>query len=217
MITIEQKNFPRGLLYVDDVPEHLYGLGDPFLLYKNTITLVGSRKPTPRGLSQTRKIVEKCVARDIVIVSGFAKGIDEEAHRAAFDYGGTSIAILGTGLESPYPRGRDTLRCRMEEQGLLLTEFPAHFGPKPHHFPKRNRLLAALSPIIIIVESTIKSGTMITAREALKQGKDLWVVPGSPEDPLSIGPNYLIFQGANPLYHYDLIDHWEEQLWQKIW
>jgi DNA processing protein len=105
----------------------------------------------------------------------------------------------------------------MEKEGLLLTEYPKNVGPKPHHFPRRNRLLAALSPITIIVEAEIKSGTMITAKEAIRQGKDLWVVPGSPEDPLSIGPNYLIFQGANPLYHYELIDHWEEELWQKIW
>ncbi|NLY35716.1 MAG: DNA-protecting protein DprA [Tissierellia bacterium] len=214
---IKPDNYPRGLLYIDKVPELLYALGDTGLLYKNSVTIVGSRKPTDRGLLQTQKIVEKLVRRDIVVVSGFAKGIDEQAHRAAFDFGGTSIAVLGTGLDSLYPRGRDLLRWKMEKEGLLLTEYPKNVGPKPHHFPRRNRLLAALSPITIIVEAEIKSGTMITAKEAIRQGKDLWVVPGSPEDPLSIGPNYLIFQGANPLYHYELIDHWEEELWQKIW
>lgn len=214
---IKQENYPPGLLCIDKIPKFLYGLGDADLLYRKCVTIVGSRKPTSRGLSQTRKIVEKLVARDIVIVSGFAKGIDEQAHKAAFDFGGKSIAVLGTGLDSLYPRGRDLLRWKMEKEGLLLTEYPAGSGPKPHHFPKRNRLLAALSPITIVVEAAIKSGSMITAREALEQGKDLWVVPGSPEAPLSIGPNYLIFQGANPLYHYDLIDQWEEELWQKIW
>ncbi|HZK10721.1 MAG TPA: DNA-processing protein DprA [Clostridia bacterium] len=214
---IEQEKFPRGLLFLHELPKLLYAQGNLDLLEKKCVTIVGSRKATKRGLAQTRKIVEKLVARDIVIVSGFAKGIDEMAHKSAFEFGGKSIAILGTGLNSLYPRGRDLLRWRMEEEGLLLSEYPTNVGPRPHHFPRRNRLLAALSPITIIVEAEIKSGTMITAKEALGQGKDLWVVPGSPEDPLSLGPNYLIFQGANPLYHYDLIDHWEEELWQKIW
>lgn len=212
-----RKDFPLSMERMEEIPDFLYFQGKKQLLYRKTVTVVGSRHPSPQGKRITRKIVEKCVARDIVVVSGFARGIDETAHQAAFDYGGTSIAVLGAGLDHPYPRGRDLLRWRMEEEGLLLTEYPADVGPRPEHFPRRNRILAALSPVVIVVEAKIQSGTMTTAKEAIKQHKDLWVVPGRPEDPLSLGPNYLIFQGANPLYHLDLIDQWEEELWQKIW
>ncbi len=214
---INNKDLPPRLRSIEDSPELLYYMGDRNLLWSRTVTIVGSRRASPRGIHQTRKIVEKLVSRDIVIVSGFARGIDEAAHRAALEMGGRTIAVLGTGLGSSYPRGRDWLRLEMEKRGLLLTEYPGNLGPKPFHFPRRNRLLAGLSPIVIVVESTIKSGTIITANEAIKQGRDLWVVPGSPESPLSLGPNYLIFQGANPLYHYDLIEHWEDEIWQKIW
>ena len=211
------RDLPPRLKTIDNSPPLLYYMGDTSLMWEKTVTIVGSRKPSARGIYQTRKIVEKLLARDIVVVSGFARGIDEAAHRAALELGGRTIAVLGTGLNNPYPRGRDWIRQETEKRGLLLTEYRGDVGPKPHHFPRRNRLLAALSPLVIVVEATIKSGTMITAKEAIKQGRDLWVVPGSPESPLSLGPNYLIFQGANPLYHYDLIDYWEEEIWQKIW
>ena len=214
---IKRKDFPLAMERMEEVPDFLYYLGNPELIYRKTVTIVGTRRATPHGRRLTRKIVEKLVAHDIVVVSGFAKGIDETAHKAAFDYGGTSIAVLGAGLKSLYPRGRDLLRWKMEEEGLLLSEYPHTVEPRPYHFPRRNRILAALSPIVIVVEATIASGTMTTAKEAIKQAKDLWVVPGRPEDPLSLGPNYLLFQGANPLYHVDLIDQWEEELWQKIW
>lgn len=214
---IYKKDLPLRLHNIDQAPEFLYYMGDLSLLEKKTVTIVGSRRPTARGRFQTRKIVEKLISHDIVIVSGFARGIDEEAHRAALELGGTTIAVLGAGLKSSYPRGRDWLRYKTEKRGLLLTEYSADVEPRPHHFPRRNRLLAGLSPIVIVVESTIRSGTMLTAKEAIKQNRDLWVVPGPPESKLSLGPNYLIFQGASPLYHYDLIDHWEDEIWQRIW
>lgn len=214
---IKRKDYPFSLERMDEVPEYLYYQGKRNLLYRKTVTIVGTRRPSAYGISVTRKIVEKLVARDIVVVSGFAKGIDETAHRAAFEYGGTSIAVLGTGLRSLYPRGRDLLRWRMEEEGLLLTEYPPDVEARPYHFPRRNRLLAALSPLVLVVECSIASGTMTTAKEAIKQAKDLWVVPGRIGDEYALGPNYLLFQGANPLYHVDLIDQWEDELWQRIW
>ncbi|NLY73476.1 MAG: DNA-protecting protein DprA [Tissierellia bacterium] len=214
---IYRKDFPLRLQNIEEVPEFLYYIGDRSLLNKKTVTIVGTRRPTARGRHQTRKIVEKLISRDIVVVSGFAKGIDEEAHRAALELGGTTIAVLGAGLDSTYPRGRDWLRRETEKRGLILSEYERDQEPRPWHFPKRNRLLSGLSPITIVVEATIESGTMITARQALSQNRNLWVVPGPPESEMSLGPNYLIFQGANPLYHYDLIDHWEEDIWQRIW
>lgn len=203
-MTILCERFPEGLKSLKDPVDTLYAQGNAHLLRKRAVCIVGTRRPTTYGLIQCRNIVEKLKSRDIVIVSGFALGIDACAHQAALELGISSIAVLGCSLETDYPKAHRKLRQAMLQAGhLFLTEYPRGSGVRPENFPKRNRILAAMSEDVIIVQCSIRSGTMNTAAHAMSLGKNLWVVPGNIDEPMSRGPNWLIFQGANPLYDLD--------------
>ncbi len=203
---IDKKLLPSCLQDMQNPPNGLYYKGNVDLLNKRKITIVGTRRPTSYGVSITKKIVAKYKLSDIVIVSGFANGIDFNAHMAALDNNIPTIAIIGCGIDVMYPKNKK-LRERLDNKNsLILSEYDYGVTPKPYHFPLRNRLLAAISDDIIVVECSIKSGTMITAKHAIEMGKELWVVPGRIDNPMSMGPNYLIFQGANPIYTLDLIN-----------
>lgn len=205
MNVLKKENYPKQLLTIDKVPDMLYYSGDINLVYHPIICIVGTRKPSHYGRAQTKRIVKVLAEEGYVILSGFANGIDQCAHQAAIDVGAKTIAILGAGIDVNYPAGAKDLRKQMENKHLFLSEYPDKTPPKPWHFPKRNRLLSAFSESLIVIECTIKSGTMITAKYAIEQGKDLWVLPGNITSAMSAGPNYLIFQGANPIYDIELL------------
>jgi DNA processing protein len=135
----------------------------------------------------------------ITVVSGLARGIDTEAHNAALDLEGRTIAVLGCGLDVDYPRGSAVLRQRISENGALVTEFDKGVPPLPGHFPSRNRIISGLALAVVVVQAGLKSGSLITARWALDQGREVFAVPGRANDPLSEGPIALIRDGAAPV------------------
>lgn len=182
----------------------LYYDGRPEVLLRPAVTIIGSRQPTSYGLSVTQQLVEKLIQHDIVIISGFALGIDVCAHKAALKGGGRTIAILGSGLDVNYPRAHNYLKSAIVRDGLLLSEYPQGTSPKPQHFPKRNRLLAALANEVIVIECKPRSGSMITVDYAIDLGKPVSAIPGPITSELSAGPNRLIHDGANPIIDLDL-------------
>jgi DNA processing protein len=193
--------YPAGLNDLSEPVEALYAQGNVELLHKKGVCIVGTRNPTAYGRRQCTMIVEKLRSHDIVIVSGFALGVDACAHEAAIKHGIPSIAVLGSSLESDYPKRNRELRARMLAAGhLFITEFAPGSAVRPENFPRRNRILAALCEDVIIIQSSVRSGTMNTASHALTLGRNLWVLPGNIDEPMSRGPNWLIFQGASPLY-----------------
>lgn len=202
MIEVLIERYPKAFSALTDPPQQLYAQGNLELLRKKAVCIVGARKPTDYGRRMCRKIIEKLKVRDIVVLSGFALGIDGCAHQAALELEIPSIAILGAPLEADYPAAHRQLREEMLRRGhLFLSEYEKGSGIRPANFPRRNRLLAALSEDVIIIQCSIRSGTMNTAAHAMNLGKNVWAVPGNLEEPMSQGPNWLIFQGANPLFN----------------
>lgn len=195
--------FPLAFFELCPVPLFLYYEGDRELLGQPSVCIVGTRTPDAYGEQLTRLIVEKLVSHDIVIVSGFAIGIDRIAHEQALACGGNTIAVLGCGLDYDYPKSHRYLRKPLLEQGLMLSEYPPGTAPRAHHFPKRNRLMAAISEDTLIIQCLKRSGTMITARHAMELGREVWAIPGPIDNLLSQGTNQLIFEGANPLIDID--------------
>jgi DNA processing protein len=186
-------------------PELLRCTGDaPLLLYvqgrlesgRDALAFVGSRAPTPYGRRMTRQLVRDAAAR-LVIVSGLARGIDTEAHRAALDARGATWAVLGSGLARLYPpENADLARQIVAGGGCIMSEFTLDAGPLPGHFPRRNRIVAGLCWATVVVEGRDKSGSLITARLAAAQGREVFAVPGPADSPLSEAPLRLISQGA---------------------
>lgn len=192
--------YPKNLLDLYDPPLILYGKGDLSLL-KNPrkIAIIGSRNATEYTKIALEYIVPPLVEKDFVIVSGLARGADYFAHEACINYNGKTIAVLGHGFFTMYPKENEKLADKIAQNHLLLTEYPPYVGVKKWHFPQRNRIISGLSSGVIITESTLKSGTLITAEFALDQGKDVFVVPGPIHSPLSKGTNYLMQEGAIPV------------------
>ncbi len=158
------------------------------------VALVGTRSPTPYGEAQARRFAGTLAERGAVIVSGLARGIDQAAHRAALDAGGATIAVLGSGLDRAWPAGALTERIRTD--GLLLTEYPPGTEPRRHHFPLRNRLISGLCEAVIVVEAAFASGSLITARWAIDQGRAVFAVPGRVDHPMARGCHRLLREGA---------------------
>jgi DNA processing protein len=161
-----------------------------------SIAVVGSRQSTTYGLSATRQLAGDLAAAGIVIVSGFARGIDTAAHTAALDAGGQTLAIWGSGPDIVYPRENDKLVERVAANGGILTEFPFGTPPEPQNFPVRNRLIAGMSSGVLVTQAQSRSGALLTAQHALEQGKDVYAVPGDIGRPQFVGANELIKSGA---------------------
>lgn len=188
-----------------EYPERLAELPDPplGLYYQGTfspnaclIAMVGSRTATAYGCELAYQIAQKLALNGVGIVSGLAAGIDGAGHRGCLDGSGYTIGVLGSGLETVYPKEHYKLYERIRRQGCLLSEYPPDLAPRPPLFPRRNRIISGLAQFVLVVEAREKSGSLITADLALEQGRDVGAVPGRPCDPVSTGCNQLIQQGA---------------------
>ena len=198
-ITIFDEDYPKSLRRLRFPPWVLYYRGDLSLLKYPSITIVGSRKMNGYGKKMT-ELSASILADRFVLVSGLAKGVDAIVHRTAMGKKGKTIGVIGCGLNIRYPRENEYLYRRMEKEQLILSEYPSTTGVKKHHFPWRNRILAALSEGVIVTQAALKSGTMLTVNEALNLGKEVWCFPYLFNDPEDMGCNLLISQGANILY-----------------
>jgi len=191
-----EPGWPARLECLADAPDVLFVLGRRELLAERGVGIVGAREATREGAALTARLAARCAEEGWTIVSGLARGIDAAAHRAALDVEGDTIAVLGCGPEIAYPPENAPLRERILRDGLLVSEFAPGARPVAGNFPRRNRVLAALSDAVVVVESRLRSGALVTARYALDQGKDLYAVPGWPTAPGSAGPLQLLRQGA---------------------
>jgi DNA processing protein len=210
MLTLGDPLYPRALLALDDPPLVLYATGAPSVLSSlaskeiaNDIAIVGSRNPTPQGEANARSFAKSFASTGIHVVSGLALGVDGAAHSGALDaYDeapeacGSTIAIVGTGLDRIYPKKHYELAHRIAACGLIISEFPIGTPPLAANFPRRNRIISALTQGTLVVEAAVKSGSLITARLAAEQGKDVFAIPGSIHSTLSKGCHLLIKQGA---------------------
>jgi DNA processing protein len=200
IVVLSDAAYPESLLNIEDPPLMLYLMGQPVQHWPDAIAVVGSRNPTPQGLVNARKFAECFVQSGFAVVSGLALGVDAAAHEGALDGARAgqfpTIAVVGTGLDQVYPSRNLPLSHRIVEHGLLVSEYPIGTPPLAANFPKRNRIIAALSRGTVVVEAALKSGSLITAGQALEQGKDVFAIPGSIHSPQSRGCHALLKQGA---------------------
>lgn len=191
--------YPKSLLDLRNPPEKLYLIGD-YRVLQNGLSIIGARKATPYGLSCAELFGREAALHEIVVVSGGALGCDSSAHRGALKAGGKTVVVLGGGCDQPYPAGNRTLFQEVVDSGgALISEYPWDFRAKPYCFRMRNRLIAALSKAVLIVEAGLPSGTFSTADEALAINREVLVVPGSIMSESSAGSNQLLYQGATPI------------------
>jgi DNA processing protein len=191
--------YPPRLRHLADPPPLLFLRGDPALLVTTGVAIVGSRRATARGRSVARKLGAAVAREGVPVVSGMALGVDGEAHRGALDVSGPTIAVLGRGADAPYPPAHRGLFRDILREGLAVSEFPPGTPALPHHFPRRNRILAALARAVVVVEAGEKSGALITVEHALDLGLDVFAVPGPIDLPACRGSNGLLADGAQPL------------------
>ena len=201
LLTCHDLEYPRRLKEIHDYPYLLYVKGEVSLLNRPCVSIVGTRKSTSYGIQVTELLSQILVANDVVIASGAARGIDAMAHQASVKYGGQTIVVLGTGLDRMYPAEHRRWLQNMTDnnQAVMISELPYDTELMPHHFPRRNRIIAGLSAVTIIVEAGEKSGALITAQYALDENRDVFAVPGPITSPQSDGTNRLIKDGAIPL------------------
>jgi DNA processing protein len=192
-------SYPAALNDLPNPPAQLWWLGDLSLLDRPLVTIVGTRRATGYGERITRELAGSLARAGACIVSGMALGIDAAAHRAALEVGGATIAILGTGADVAYPRAHVSLHREIIGSGLVMSELPPGAHSHKGSFPNRNRILAAVSTLTIIVEAPFGSGALITAQHATELGRDVAVVPGPIDSPQSQGSNLLLRDGAHPI------------------
>jgi DNA processing protein len=196
----QDPGYPQRLKEVPDAPPMLYCRGDMQLLHAPCVAVVGSRDCSPEGMVVAREITGQLSAAGITIVSGLAIGIDSQAHLAALRHPGRTVAVLGTGIDVAYPKSNAALFAQIASEGLILTEFMPASPPDAKHFPIRNRLISGLSLGVLIVEATRRSGSLITARCALEQNREVYAVPGPVFAERSTGCQDLVRQGARAVF-----------------
>lgn len=194
-VSIDCPEYPEKLAELSDPPLGLYYQGE-LLLNRPLVAIVGSRTATTYGCELAYQIARKLAVNGMGIISGLAAGIDGAGHRGCLDGNGYTIGVLGSGLETVYPKEHFRLYETIRQRGCLLSEYPPDLTPRPPLFPRRNRIISGLSDFVLVVEAREKSGSLITADLALEQGRDVGAVPGRPCDPVSTGCNRLIQQGA---------------------
>jgi DNA processing protein len=193
--------FPRPLAAIFDPPAGLFlrGAGDTAPLERPSVAIVGARSCSAYGAQVARSLARELAAAGLVVVSGLARGVDGEAHRGALEAGGSTVAVLGCGVDRDYPRAHAELARRIAETGLIVSEYPPGVEPAPWRFPARNRIVAGLAAATIVVEARERSGALITADLALEEGREVFAVPGEITSALSAGTNALLRVGATPL------------------
>ncbi len=196
IVTLADSDYPQVLLNIPDPPLLLYVKGRLDLLNRSALAVVGSRNATPQGIHNAEAFARSLSDGGLCIVSGMAHGIDAAAHRGALQGQGSSIAIVGTGLDKVYPAANRDLAHALAAQGALISEFPLGTPPLAANFPRRNRLISGMSIGCLVVEASLQSGSLITARLASEQGRDVFAIPGSIHAPQSKGCHALIKQGA---------------------
>lgn len=206
IITAACPDYPLALGAADDAPPVISYLGNPALLQKSCIALVGARNASINGKKFAHKLANELGAKGQIIVSGLARGIDTSAHQGALNTG--TIAVVAGGVDDIYPEENAALYAQIKESGLILAESPLGQKPFSTSFPRRNRIVAGLSKGVVVVEATMRSGSLITARLAGEYGRDVYAVPGHPMDPRADGPNHLIREGATLVRNADdIIEH----------
>ena len=199
LLTVDDGDYPQELFDLKDAPLVLYWKGgEKKLPDKKKIGVVGTRRMSRYGREVSMRIGAACAKHDIILISGGAWGVDGCSQEACCGGGGETFAVLGTGIDLVYPAANKKLFERIAERGALISEFPLGANGEPWHFPQRNRIVAALSEKVVVVEAPLKSGSMITARLALELGREIWAVPGQIYGANSEGTNRLIYDGAYP-------------------
>jgi DNA processing protein len=207
----EQRLATRGFRFVSDLSPNLRSIHDPpaglfvrgaappEMLERPAVAIVGARACSGYGASVARSLARELAAAGLVVVSGLARGVDGEAHRGALDAGGTTVAVLGCGIDRDYPAAHADLARRIAETGLIVSEYAPGVEPAPWRFPARNRIVAGLAAATVVVEARERSGALITADLALEEGREVFAVPGEITSALSAGTNGLLKLGASPL------------------
>ncbi len=197
VLTWSDRRYPDMLRHLSDPPPVLFLKGDLELL-EGCVAVVGARRATERGRDVAHRLGRALASRGVPLCSGMALGVDGAAHRGALERGPT-VAVLGTGIDIAYPRAHRRLYEQIGSQGLLVSEFEPGQGALPHHFPRRNRIIAALARVLVVVEAGRRSGSLITVDHALDLGREIWAVPGPIDVPTCAGSNRLLTDGARPL------------------
>jgi len=196
ILTWDSEQYPSLLREIYDPPFLLYAKGQLSCLNHPSISIVGTRNPSISGSENAYFFSKILAGRNINIVSGLALGIDAQAHKGCLAAKGSTIAVLATGMDCIYPKRHSTLARQIIEKGLILSEFPLKIPPIARHFPRRNRIISGLTSSTLVIEAACKSGSLITARYAMEQNRDVLAIPGSIHNPQSQGCHYLIQQGA---------------------
>ena len=204
LVTLGDPRYPRALREIFDPPILLFARGRVELLQSLTLGVVGTRRPTPYGLAVAERLSADLAHAGLTIVSGMARGIDTAAHKGALAAGGGTIAVLGCGVDVVYPSENRKLAAEIAAKGLIVSEFPMGATAFPQNFPIRNRIISGLSAGVLVVEGAQYSGSAITAKLAMDQGREVFAVPGNITSKLSWGPNLLIKQGAR------LVQDWND-------
>ena len=196
---LNRNRFPRGLKEIPSPPSQLYCVGQLDICLGPKIAMVGSRAASWHGLQFAEALAGQLAALGFVVVSGLARGIDAASHRGALAVGGKTIAVLGQGCDLVYPRQNQALYQEVVREGLLVSEYPDGTRPKPYHFPARNRIITGLCDALIVVEARTRSGSLISAKSALAQGREVFAVPGPVVAGAASGCHELIREGAHLL------------------
>jgi DNA processing protein len=204
LISLHDPRYPEALRRIYDPPPLLYARGDARLLQSICLAVVGTRRPTPYGLAAAEKLSGDLARAGATIVSGMARGIDTTAHKAALAINSATIAVLGCGVDFVYPSENKKLASEIAAKGLIISEFPMGSVAFPQNFPIRNRIVSGLSSGLLVVEGAEYSGSAITARLAMDQGREVFAVPRNITSRMSWGPNLLIKQGAK------LVQDWND-------
>jgi DNA processing protein len=199
LISIQDARYPRRLREIFDPPIVLFAIGRSELMPTPSIGVVGTRNPTPYGMAAAERLSTDLARAGLTIISGMARGIDASAHQATLKEGGDTIAVLGCGVDVAYPANNRRLYEEIAKKGLLLSEFPVGAPAFPQNFPIRNRIVSGLSIGVLIVEGAQHSGSAITARLAMDQGREVFAIPGNVTSKMSWGPNLLIKEGGAKL------------------
>jgi DNA processing protein len=218
VVTLEDEDYPPLLREIYDPPIALYVRGDlKTAAQRPCLAIVGSRRCSTYGANAALSLARDLAGQGLTIVSGLARGIDGAAHRGALQAGGLTIAVLGTGLDLTYPKEHARLLDEIAENGAVISEFPLGTPPLAQNFPYRNRVLSGLCFGVLVVEAAEHSGSLITARLAYEQGRDVFAVPGNITSQTSFGPNYLIKDGAKLVQHWrDIVEELPHEVKRRI-